>query len=345
MEATTTTTRQQFSTTRIVKFIFVLACFFISLSGRLLFRIETLKFDEYYNMPSYRWWYDASKSNSNNDNNVVLVDDIDETGHDVQRLERPMPLSIVKVPTPIFVLTLPKGGSTTIHQYFQCGLGIGASAHNRYPYAQSNKLKHVGITMRDNIKQNKPLLTVDNDSLDKYQIFSDYDSFKGSLFSMIDSLDNISKFYPNSTILYVRRDPSDWFRSASNFGSLLRRFRSSEKSPLVESLFSPDSPTRPAAMNETHWTTFYENYSDYVRKIGSEHPSLTYLEVPLDSNTDTVMQERIGITKQCWGRANVSSKKNETKNSNDTATKNENDSMKRRRPIALPRNWTADTFS
>ena len=259
-----------------------------------------------------------------------------------------MPLSTVKVPTPIFVLTLPKGGSTTIHQYFQCGLGIGASAHNRYPYAQSDKLKHVGITMRDNIKQNKPLLTVDHDSLDKYQIFSDYDSFRGSLFSMVDSLDNISKFYPNSTILYVRRDPSDWFRSASNFGSLLSRFRSREKSPLVESLFPPDAPKRPAGMNETHWTTFYENYSDYIKKFALEHPSLTYLEVPLDSNTDTVMQERIGIPRRCFVHANVSNKlkgKNETKNSNDTTTKSEKDSKKRRGPIALPRNWTADTFS
>jgi hypothetical protein len=144
----------------------------------------------------------ASKSNqarnnisiSNGNISNILVNDVDETGHDFHRLEK---LTIqVKVPSPIFCLTLPKGGSTSIHQYFECGLGVGSAAHNCYPYAKSQTLKHIGLSMRDNIDAGKPLLAVDVDaiamkivdSLDTYQIFSDYDYFRGKqMFSMIDS--------------------------------------------------------------------------------------------------------------------------------------------------------------
>lgn len=280
----------------------------------------------------------ASKSNqarnnisiSNGNISNILVNDVDETGHDFHRLEK---LTIqVKVPSPIFCLTLPKGGSTSIHQYFECGLGVGSAAHNHYPYAKSQTLKHIGLSMRDNIDAGKPLLAVDVDaiamkivdSLDTYQIFSDYDYFRGKqMFSMIDSLDNIATYYPNSTILYVRRNTTDWYQSAKQWGSLLKRFRTRKKTQLFKSLF-PQGVPKYRNMNVSHWTAFYDNYSSYIRNFTRLHPSLTYIEIPLDINTGIKMEERFGISEQCWGHKNRS-KKEEKKG-----------------PTANPRYWNAE---
>ena len=57
--------------------------------------------------------------------------------------------------------------------------------------------------------------------------------------------------------------------------------------------------------NSTTWVAFYENYRNYVRRFALEHPSLTYVEIPLDSNTGYELEQRTGIQRECWGHSNT----------------------------------------
>eukprot|EP00537_Pseudo-nitzschia_pungens_P001041 CAMPEP_0172364056 /NCGR_PEP_ID=MMETSP1060-20121228/7271_1 /TAXON_ID=37318 /ORGANISM="Pseudo-nitzschia pungens, Strain cf. cingulata" /LENGTH=400 /DNA_ID=CAMNT_0013086971 /DNA_START=318 /DNA_END=1520 /DNA_ORIENTATION=+ len=297
---------------------------------------------------------DAEEDDQDNSkviNGVEFVEDIDETGHFVQRLKDPLPVSTLKVPTPIFLLSLPKSGTTTIHQYFQCGLGIGASAHHRYPYKKREKLRYVGATMKDNIENHRPLLSwtasddddgVEPDVLDQYQVFSDFDLYTGakkSIHSMIDKLENIAEFYPDATILYLNRDAASWFRSAKKFGTLLNHWKNWELSPQVESFFEPTGrdnfPKKNDPAAEDLWVSFYNKYTDKVREFAKDHPSLTYVEIPLDDDTGAAMEERVGLPKECFGHANLGSL-----NKHDKGIKLANG-----KPKPHPRDWTVETYS
>lgn len=91
------------------------------------------------------------------------------------------PLSIekgdLKMPTPIFVLSLPKSGTSTTYNYFNCDLGtlngqLPTSVHYRHPikvntkrndFDRRNKKQYpnmmIGTTMTLNVKLGLPLLS------------------------------------------------------------------------------------------------------------------------------------------------------------------------------------------
>ena len=334
---------------------------------------------------------------------------IDETGHYIRLLSPETRLSIndLKLPTPIFILSLPKSGTSTIHDYFNCGLGdvqnynndnndsnnsnnnnnnndnttllppLLLSAHNKYPtkvnrteilarYYNINKLsgryhskRHfssinskkylilIGDTMSYNVKFNQPLLSsntseeksdqVDDNNnsnndddgligrdLNEYKIFGNVEDMTGGkLFLFTDALENIKTYYPNSTLLYIRRDPKDWYHSASNWSDLLYRFRTLECSNLTDSFFNTNSVndkttsstrkkymSRNEKQNESFWLNFYNNYENYIRNFAYNHPTLTYLEVPLNTNTTgQVLEEKTGISRLCFGHKNKNNDK------------------------------------
>ena len=67
----------------------------------------------------------------------------------------------LRIPTPIFVTSLPKSGTTSTWKYFACGLGPGQSAHTFLSVPDGvNKTKTVrmGRCFYDNMKQQLPLL-------------------------------------------------------------------------------------------------------------------------------------------------------------------------------------------
>uniref|UniRef100_A0A7S4AIF9 Sulfotransferase domain-containing protein n=1 Tax=Pseudo-nitzschia australis TaxID=44445 RepID=A0A7S4AIF9_9STRA len=317
-------------------------------------------------------------------NGIEFVKDIDETGHFVRVLKHPLPVSALKLPTPIFLLSPSKSGTTTFHQYAQCGLGIGSSAHYRYPFKKRKKLQHVGRSMSYNLQDNRPLLQWnaereaqgmrDNlekrmakkkieearekkarakieaegstpDVLDHYQVFSDFDYRYGQnkkttrLVSIVDMLDNIRTFYPNATIVYVKRDAHKWYHSAKNFGTFLQRLReTAEVSELVETLYEPVGRANFFADKEELWVGFYNRYTDLVRNFAAGHGDGTnYLEVPLDDDsidTGLIMQQRLGIPKECWGHANMGAL-NGTQKGLKT---------KMGMPKTVPRHWTIETY-
>ncbi|OEU23349.1 hypothetical protein FRACYDRAFT_233521 [Fragilariopsis cylindrus CCMP1102] len=285
--------------------------------------------------------------------------------------------------TPIFVMTLPKGGTTTIHNYFQCGYGLQNntySIHHLYPSIRNNKriANRIGTTMKNNLDQNKPILSPiiysktrktnnnttnsDDNDLSQYSVFSDFGSFdfvkKNRLNSnnkrnkessprttllQTDILDNIIRYYPNSTLLYIRRSPDDWYNSAKNWdgGQLLQKLRLFKSSKLTNSFFPSNidryskfsssvssddgnnghSDSYPYYNNNPEqdkhiFTTFYKNYESYLRKFVIDHnndnaqnnnaQNLTYIELPLNNETGIEMEKLTGISsKLCWSKSNI----------------------------------------
>jgi len=169
-------------------------------------------------------------------------------------------------------------------------------------------------------------------SLEEYSVLSNFEHFdREGMFLPTDALENIATFYPNATVLFVNRDPAKWFQSAVKWNDLLPRMRTYKGSNLTNGFFErPEnyvsaSSEELAAIarkgkkrkkikltekdkDEATWTRFVHNYATYIRSFAKTHPSLTYIEVPLDDNTGMALEERTGIPNECWGHANTNEK-------------------------------------
>lgn len=60
----------------------------------------------------------------------------------------------INLPYPIFVTSLPKSGTTSIHKFFKCGGQL--SSHNWVKKQGDNKSSLAGLCIRDNISNNRP---------------------------------------------------------------------------------------------------------------------------------------------------------------------------------------------
>ena len=115
-------------------------------------------------------------------------------------------------------------------------------------------------------------------------------------YPLVESLEEIFGAYPNSTILFVVRDEHDWLNSIEKYheGFIMDVWR---KCP---------SPYFPAA-NATRedFESFYLWHRDLIREFVKQHPSLTYIEVPLEAEgAGALLEEQIGIPQICWGQWN-----------------------------------------
>mmetsp|Transcript_11659 Transcript_11659/g.25598 ORF Transcript_11659/g.25598 Transcript_11659/m.25598 type:complete len:387 (-) Transcript_11659:138-1298(-) len=221
-----------------------------------------------------------------------------------------IPFTSLKISGPVFVLSLPKGGTTTIHNYFQCGLGKDVSAHKRI-LETSQQFTKIGIVMRDNAELGEPL--VKGLDVKGYNIFSNYEvlNWGKRCFFPTDGLENISKFYPNATILYVKREAESWYKSASMWGDLIKRIGPQKCSDKKRQFFpknyqTPRRKERETVQHKKVWLKFYEDYSNRIRSFAKQHPSLTYIDISLEGqNTGALLEEQIGIPQICWGHSNM----------------------------------------
>jgi hypothetical protein len=68
---------------------------------------------------------------------------------------------------------------------------------------------------------------------------------------------------------------------------------------------------------------FYEWHKEMIRTFALDHPSWTYIEVDLESPlAGELLEERIGISAECWGHFNKGGKDS---NSDDEVDNNTDD--------------------
>ncbi|CAB9496341.1 expressed unknown protein [Seminavis robusta] len=195
----------------------------------------------------------------------------------------------LKVPTPVLVPSLPKSGTTSIWKYFLCGLGKGQAAHQWGSIANGTAQVRLGKCFQANIKKHRPLLQGCGDS---YKVWTDAGFLSpGSCFypSIHGGLEALYESYPQATILNIVRNTDAWVNSTSEFNNLWTRW--GEKC---------DKFPGPKATREDY-TKFYDGHTEMIRQFAKEHPSMTYLEIPLESpDTGKMLEEATGVNQSCW---------------------------------------------
>lgn len=214
----------------------------------------------------------------------------------------------LKVPLPIFVPSLPKSGTTSIHEYFICG--NHKSAHHVYRIDGKVQNK-IGRCWQRNIRHGRPALEGCGD----HDIWSDTgfvgmnyrkgkDSGKSSsnipcYYPLIESLDQIYESYPNATFLFLTRNETSWLNSIQTYhdGFIMDVWRRCR----IRGFPGPDAEA-------DDFRRFYTWHKKLIRNFAEDHPSITYLEIPLEgAETAQVLEDKIGAPRKCWGHYNKQS--------------------------------------
>ena len=98
--------------------------------------------------------------------------------------------------------------------------------------------------------------------------------------------------YPNASFVHVVRDADAWYDSLQAWahGSLFVRFR------LCNATGFPDGQA-----TRSDFLHMYRQHTERIRKFVTAHPSLTYLEVKLETpETGAMLANATGIDVSCW---------------------------------------------
>ena len=191
----------------------------------------------------------------------------------------------VKIPLPVFVASLPKSGTTSSNNYFECGKLLSRHTWTRQP---NGKAVRIGRCMLDNIQAGRPpfydcgpaQVWSDTGIINKKECY--YPTVHGGLEKIYDA-------HPNATIVLFVRNKKAWGKSATKFNRLRNRWAESCER------FPPKNAT------DAEFEDFYEWHNQNVRQFAQNHPSMTFLEFPLEGEeTGAMMEETIGIPASCW---------------------------------------------
>lgn len=205
------------------------------------------------------------------------------------------PLDKMKVPFPIFVASLPKSGTTSIARYFYCGRIW--TAHT-FVNTQDGKQLRVGECFQQNMDSGKPLL----ENCGRYHVYSDSGFIRGNrcFYPSVHGLQAFYDAYPTATILLVKRDSHAWLESIKKWkgGALLKKWAGT----------CDKFPAKKATDDDIE--QFYEWHAASIRKFVEDRPSLTYVEINLESSDiGQQLQETIGVNASCWGHHNSHEKR------------------------------------
>lgn len=208
----------------------------------------------------------------------------------------------LKISFPVFVASLPKSGTTSMWQYFNCG---GHPASHQYVKTSWNETQLTGLCVYKNLQNDRPPF----EGCGTTDVFSDtgyakYDNKEGPLcyYPSMDALEEIYRHYPNVTFIHVERNATSWAKSMMNWGdgSLLVRWSLCQMRNLPQY-------KEPTTVKDVE--AFYNWHNNRIRQFAKEHPSLHYIEVDLESSdTGKLLEGQIGIPASCWGKCTPYSK-------------------------------------
>ena len=195
------------------------------------------------------------------------------------------PLEQLKVPAPIFVLSLPKSGTSSMYMYFTCG-----GVYSTHTYSKTGG--RLGSCMMKNYFADAPLL----DGCHQYEkMFSDIGYIGKSklgetscFYPSLQALDRIVRDYPNSTIIVSYRS-TGWHDSIKTYNGLKKRWMS-----LCDAF---PNTTEPQV-----WEDFYAEHRRRIRQAVQGHPSIQYMEFDLkDPTAGHQLENFTGISHECFG--------------------------------------------
>jgi hypothetical protein len=202
----------------------------------------------------------------------------------------------IQLPSPIFVLNLPKSGTSTLHQYFDCGKIPSSHTVTRKSTGEGGNIRIARCLRTNHAQERNNTPTPPLHGCDGYSAYSDIGDtammnglcYYPSLH--IDGLDYLARYYPNATIVLVTRSPNSWYDSVTKWhnGKMMKRWIDWCGFPgyLVD------------GTEEERWVYFYQAHTQKVRDFVLENLGLTYIELELEKGH--LMERYTGIDSSCW---------------------------------------------
>lgn len=157
------------------------------------------------------------------------------------------------LPAPVFVMSLPKSGTSSVFSFFRCG---GVKASHGYAELAPRNVTRVGEVWSANVKAGRPLL----ENSGNYDVWTDegIPGVSGKVecfYPSFEALDNIYHYYPHATIMLAVREKKAWLDSLKRWsgGSLMSRWQKT----------CNDFPDLGA--KDEDWLTFYDAHTEHVR--------------------------------------------------------------------------------
>lgn len=206
----------------------------------------------------------------------------------------------INVPFPIFVASLPKSGTTSVHNFFLCG-----KIRSAHAYCPDNG-QRIGSLIRSNVLDGSPPLQGCGDAAfspkGPVRVFSDTGDVPPGgpcFYPSVSALEELVTFYPNMTILLGTRNPIRWSNSLEQWGHgrLFRRW-----GHYCSFMPKRNRHRRSRSATMMDYIHFYHWHTLHIRNFTQHHPSVTYVEFSIDSPTAAMDLERAtGISASCWG--------------------------------------------
>ena len=217
-------------------------------------------------------------------------------------IPRGKPITLKK-PSPIFVVGLPKAGTSSIHAMFECS-GIRSSHYcccgsNRTHTHCNDGGKSFAQCMGHNIKNGRPIL----ENCGNYTVYAQMDSELGNSIFLPQrfKLDLLHDYAPNATFILNVRPAEEWVKSVSNWFGLGGRFLNLFK-------IDPKKVARYEVLKE-----IFNNHTQFIRDFVQVHPSHSLVEVDIShSSAGTILADSFGLIESCWGRHNENKKRKST---------------------------------
>ena len=188
----------------------------------------------------------------------------------------------------VFVIGLPKTGTTSLHEFFKCG--GRSSAH----WKCIGK-RRCGECIEYNVRRGRPPLQ-DCGDFDVYtQIDVDADRNHSCYFPQVDALATLYRHYPGATYILNTRPFDHWNRSIHHWHDMYKRLRYKCRWPFVQ------------ANDTVFFRRLHEQSQEYVRAFQREHPEMHLVDIDIESNvTSNVLSSEFGILEECWTQKNKS---------------------------------------
>lgn len=236
--------------------------------------------------------------------------------------KRPTVADLIQSPLPIIVMGMPKAGTSSLAQYFQCGLG-DAWRHRVSHYEckkgyvlnvsqpQLQASHPCGMRLVNNADQKRHAF----EGINHYDVYTQMDAPLGTdryFMPQISYTRAIYDAYPNATWILNHRHPQAWLKSVDKWRDLRQRF--------IGSTFKLPWFGKGVGVQDEEMLRFYNYSVQYIRDFVDSHPSVTLVEVRVDHpNAGDILEQGFGIDQSCWGQHNVNPGANLTANASGHA--------------------------
>jgi len=203
---------------------------------------------------------------------------------------------------PILVVGMPKVGTTSITEFFECSRRYRVSHHKCTGKGGHGRC---GVLIRNNVLEGRPPLQGTGD----FDVYAQMDAFALSkkkfdyscYMPQVEILKELHAHYPNATLVLNTRNVTNWIKSLHNYhgGNMLNHLIQCNITGLPKGV----------GKNDSDLYTFFQNHLDRIRSFAKAHQSHKFIEFDIESHdAGKILGDAFGINYTCWGQANKSIK-------------------------------------